>query len=318
MNPNGDAIVTIHSEIAVKLNFACHQSAFAFLRELRIENNDTEQRLEDVRVTLSCNPAFLKPKSWVLDRIAPAGIRAISERDIALDGTFLLELADSLSGHAMITVEHNGAVIAEQTKPVELLAYNEWGGAGYMPELLAAFSMPNDPAVDRVIHDASMILRQAGKADQIDGYKSRSRQRVWEITSAIYTAICNLGVTYAVPPASFESDGQKIRLPSQILENRVATCLDTAMLFASALEQAGLNPIVALPREHAVAGVWLQPEELSTIVADEAEVLRKRVQLQELLLFETTFATNSPAPPFSKAVETAGKLISQDRDVRWS
>lgn len=26
--------VAIHSEIAAKLNFACHQSAFAFLREL--------------------------------------------------------------------------------------------------------------------------------------------------------------------------------------------------------------------------------------------------------------------------------------------
>ena len=314
MSPDKNAIATVHSEIAAKLNFACHQSAFPFLRELRIENNDPARRLEDVRVTLSSNPAFLKPKSWVLDRIDPTGIRSITDRDIELDGAFLRDLVDSVSGHATISVEHNGEVIAEQIKPVELLAYNEWGGAGYMPELLAAFSMPNDPAVDRVLHDASMILRQAGKPDQIDGYTSRSRQRVWEITSAIYTAICNLGITYALPPASFETDGQKIRLPGQILENRVATCLDTTMLFASALEQAGLNPIVALPREHAVAGVWLQPEELSNIVADEAEVLRKRIQLQELLLIETTFATNSPAPPFSKAVDTAEQLISPDKD----
>ena len=188
MNSSGTALATIHSESAPKINFACHQSSFAFLRELRIENNNSTERLEDVRVTLSSNPAFLKPKSWTLDRIAPAGIRPITDRDITLDGAFLLELADSLSGHAKITVQQNGAVIAEQAKPVELLAYNEWGGAGYMPELLAAFSMPNDPAVDRVLRDASLILRQAGKPDGIDGYKSGSRQRVWEITSAIYAA----------------------------------------------------------------------------------------------------------------------------------
>ena len=314
MNLTGTATATIHSETAAKINFACHQSSFAFLRELRIENKGSEERLDDVLVTLSSNPAFLKPKSWALDRIAPEGIRPITDRDIELDGAFLLELADSMSGAATITVEHNGTVIADQTKPVELLAYNEWGGAGYMPELLAAFSMPNDPAVDRVLRDASLILRAAGKPDGIDGYKSGSRQRVWEITSAIYTAICNLGITYALPPASFERDGQKIRLPGQILENRVATCLDSTMLIASALEQAGLNPIVALPHEHALAGVWLQPEELSTIVVDEAEILRKRIQLNELLLFETTFVTNHPAPPFSRAIQAATEVITPDRD----
>ena len=314
MNPEGMASATIHSETATKLNFACHQSAFAFLRELRIENDDSEEYIDDVLVTLSSNPAFLKPKSWRLDRIAPKGMLPIGDRDIELDGAFLLNLADSMSGFVTITVEHHGVVIADQTKTVELLAYNEWGGAGYMPELLAAFSMPNDPAVDRILRDASLILRTAGKPDGIDGYKSGSRQRVWEITSAIYTAICNLGISYALPPASFERDGQKIRLPGQILGNRIATCLDSTMLFVSALEQAGLNPIVALPHEHAIAGVWLQPEELSTIVIDEAEILRKRIQLDELLLFETIYVTSHPAPPLSKAVEAASDVLSPDRD----
>ena len=86
------------------------------------------------------------------------------------------------------------------------------------------------------------------------------------------------------------------------------------MLFASVLEQAGLNPIVALPHEHAMAGVWLQPEELSTIVVDEAEILRKRIQLDELLLFETTLATQSPAPPFSRAVKAAADVITPEQD----
>ena len=314
MNPEGAVSVIIHSEMAAKLNFACHQSAFAFLRDLRVENKHREKRLDNLLVTLSSNPAFLKPKSWKLDRVSPEGILPIKDREIELDGSFLLNLADSMSGIITITVEQGEVVLANETKSVELLVYNEWGGAVYMPELLAAFSMPNDPVVDRVLRDASLILRRAGKPDGIDGYKSGSRQRVWEITSAIYTAICNLGISYALPPASFERDGQKIRLPGQILENRIATCLDSTMLFASTLEQAGLNPIVALPYEHAIVGVWLQPEELSTIVIDEAEVLRKRVQLKELLLFETTFVTSHPALPFSKAVGATTEVISPDQD----
>ena len=223
-----------------------------------------------------------------------------------------------MSGAITVRVQQGGAVVAEKTAPVELLAYNEWGGAGYMPELLAAFAMPNDPVVDRVLRDASLVLRTAGKPDGIDGYQSGSRQRVWEIASALYSAICNLGINYAVPPASFERDGQKIRLPGQILETRMATCLDSTMLFASALEQAGLNPVVALPKEHAVIGVWLQPEDLSAIVIHEAEVLRKRAQLDELLLFETTYVTSHPAPAFSKAIAAASDVLSSNNDDTFS
>jgi very-short-patch-repair endonuclease/DNA polymerase III delta prime subunit len=305
---------TIYSEIAAKLNFACHQSAFAFLRDLRIENTDREMCLDDVLVNMSSDPSFLRPKSWRLDRITKENSIAIKDRDVELNGEFLLALADAVRGTVIISVEKDGNLLTEERKPVELLAYNEWGGAGYMPELLAAFSMPNDPAVDQVLHQASLVLRKAGKGDGIDGYKAGSRQRVWEIASAIYSAIANLDLTYSVPSASFERDGQKIRLPSQVLDSRIATCLDCSMLFASALEQAGLNPIIALPKGHAVVGVWLQPEELTTIVIDEAETLRKRIQLKELVLIETTYVTSHPSPQFSKAVAAAMEAIAPDKD----
>ncbi len=304
----------IHADIAAKLNFAAHQSAFPVLRRLQLENLHTEQRVEDMVLTFQSSPAFIREKSWVVDRVDPQGLIHIKDRDLEVDGEFLLDLADSIRGDLVFRLEKEGEVLAELARPVELLAYNEWGGAGFMPELLAAFSMPNDPAVDAILRSAGQILRRAGKEDRIDGYQSRSRERVWEIASAIYSAIATLDLTYAAPPASFERDGQKIRLPGQILDSKVATCLDTAMLFSSAFEQAGLNPVVALPKAHALAGVWLQPEDLSTIVIDEAETLRKRVALGELVLVETTCVTSHSVLPFSKAVETAGSSLLADDD----
>jgi len=310
--------IVIHSEIAAKINFACQQSSFALLRDLRIENRNPEAGLDDLQVTLSSSPAFLKEKSWRIDRIAPGEIVTLKDRDIELDGGFLLNLVESVRGTVTFIVEAGGSTLAEQSLPVELLAYNEWGGASYMPELLAAFSLPNDPAVDRVLHDVVTVLRKAGKPDGIDGYKAGSRERVWELASAIYTAIANIGIGYTLHPSSFERNGQKIRLPGQVLENRVATCLDTTMLFASVFEQAGLNPIVALPHGHAFVGVWLQPEELSTIVIEEAETLRKRVQLKELLLIETTCVTQHPVVPFSKALEAAVHIIAPENDETFN
>ena len=304
----------LHADIVAKLNFAAHQSAFSVLRRLQVENLHAEQRFDDLVLKIESNPAFIQKKTWPIDRVASQGLISISDRDIEVNGDFLLNLTDSIRGSATFRLEKDGTKLAELVKPVELLAYNEWGGAGFMPELLAAFSMPNDPAVDKVLRDAGQILRRAGKRDQLEGYQSKSRERVWEIVSAIYSAIANLGLTYAAPPASFERDGQKIRLPSQIIDGRVATCLDTAMLFTSALEQAGLNPIVALPKEHALAGVWLQPEDLASITIDEAETLRKRIDLRELVLIETTCVTSHPATSFSKALTAANDSIRPSAD----
>lgn len=318
MTGSPDLNAKIRVEMAPKLNFACHQSAFPLLRELRIINPDSQTPLDDLTVTLSADPPFLKSRSWEIDRISPESSVAIADRDIALDASMLLNLADAMRGTASIRVETNdGTTLAETSRPVELLAYNEWGGAGYMPELLAAFAMPNDPAVDGILRDAAQVLRRAGKTDSIEGYQSGSRARVWEIAAAIYTAIANMGIAYAVPPASFERDGQKIRLPGTIRDGLVGTCLDTTMLFAAAFEQAGLNPVVVMPEGHALVGVWLQPEELSSIVSDDPETLRKRVQLQELLLIETTHVTSRPAPSFSRAAAAGERQLDHTHDPQF-
>src|SRR3546814_15184032 len=88
----------------------------------------------------------------------------------------------------------------------------------------------------------------------------KSRKRVWEIAAAVWSAVAQRRLTYAEPPASFERNGQKIRTPGEVLDNGIATCLDSAVLFASALEQIGLRPLIAFPEGHPICGPWLQPQ----------------------------------------------------------
>lgn len=316
--PNQEtSVLKIHATLVEKINFACHQSAFAVLRELQIENLNEEQALSDLSIVLEASPAFLKQKTWTVDRLAAGGRLALKDRDLELDGGFLLGLTESMRGMVTLSVRQGEEVLTERAIPVELLACNEWGGAGYMPELLAAFCTPNDPAVDRLLGQASQILRKAGKPDQINGYESGSREQVWLMASAIYTAMIGMQLGYAMPPASFENNGQKVRLPNQIESAKVATCLDTTLLFAAALEQAQLNPLVVITKGHALVGLWLEKEDLASVVVDEAETLRQRIPLQELILIETTLTTQHAAPPFSKAVESGNKQVSLDKDSEF-
>jgi very-short-patch-repair endonuclease len=303
-------------EFCPKINFACHQNNIPMLKSLSVTNIN-EFSLEAATLTLKSQPEFFKPKVWKIERLASGTTLPIKDRDIHLNGEFLLNVKEAVKGRIEFSIECEGIQLATDTFEIELLAHNEWGGAGYMPELLASFVMPNASGIDQLLGQSSQILRSANKSSELDGYNSNSSTRVWEITSAIYSAVANAQIAYSIPPTSFEIDGQKIRTPSQILQNKIATCLDTSLLFASVLEQAGLNPIIVLQKGHAFVGVWLKPEKFATVLTDTAESVRKRIQLQELLVFETTYITHAPAPPFSKAVEKAAASLAVEFDSEF-
>ncbi len=306
--------IKIDALIARKIGFASHQNAVPLVRELSLWNQE-DTTLENLVLTLSTDPDFVESRSWNIDRIHPGDRLSISDRDIKLNAGYLSGLTESLNADVVMRVSQGEAVVVEQRFPTELLARTEWGGLSAMPELLAAFCMPNDPAVDRVLKAASQVLRRAGKKDGIDGYESKSRTRTWELASAIWSGVCSFQLSYALPPASFEQQGQKIRPPSVVLENGVATCLDTALLFAAALEQAGLNALLVMTKGHAFAGVWLQPQEFSQLLTDEASAVRKRLDLKEMLVFETTLATQAPAPSFSRAVAAAERELDDEQFI---
>ncbi len=76
MSQNDPSTVKLHATLVEKINFACHQSAFAVLRDLQIENTNEEQDLSDLTVTLDASPAFVKQKTWRVDRLAVGGLLA--------------------------------------------------------------------------------------------------------------------------------------------------------------------------------------------------------------------------------------------------
>ena len=301
----------IKATISPKIGFASHQNSVPVLRELELVHPG-EQPLEDLVLELSSDPAFLEPKIWRIAALREAAVLHVTDRDVKLNAGFLSDLTESLSGEVRLVLKKDEQEISRFSCPVEILARNHWGGCGSMPELLPAFCMPNDPAIDRILKGASEVLHRAGKSAAIDGYESKSRSRSWELASALWSSVAGFGLSYALPPASFEQSGQKVRTPGSLLEGGVATCLDSALLFAAALEQASLNPLLILTKGHAFVGVWLQPQEFSQLLTDEAAAVRKRIELQELIVFETTLITHRPAPGFNEAVECGRRKLTDD------
>ena len=137
----------------------------------------------------------------------------------------------------------------------------------------------------------------------------------WALGPRIDLAIAD--DTLSAADFSFEETGQKVRSPSRIGDNRLATCLDLALLFASCLEQAGLHPLIILQKGHALAGVWLTATDFSSAVIDDPQTLRKRIALGELILFETTLVTSASPPGLRAGCERGAEAVSAENETRF-
>jgi hypothetical protein len=247
-----------------------------------------------------------------VDRLIPGDRLPLSDRKVELDAGYLAGLNEAERGEITISLSSAGQLIDEQRFAVRLLARDEWGGTVDMAQLLPAFVMPNDPGVAQILRTTAERLAAHGHPSGLDGYQSQSPQRAFLLTAAIYSAIAGLALHYAEPPASFERRGQKIRRPSTIAEERLATCLDTALLFAAALEAAGLHPVVLMFDGHAAAGVWLTKRTFANAIeADQMEV-RKALASRELIAFETTGVTHRPAMTIEGAQRVLERRLHVD------
>jgi hypothetical protein len=80
------------------------------------------------------------------------------------------------------------------------------------------------------------------------------RKQTRDEVKAIYQALQKRGIRYADQSTVFfkypKDSRQRILLPFEALENESANCIDGAVLFASVLLRAGINPIIIIVPEH--------------------------------------------------------------------
>lgn len=306
----------IVADVAASFTYASYQNAIPVIRSLLIENL-SDRNFETCTLELTSSPSFLRPKTWAIDRLLPGDKISLSDRKVELDAGYLAGLNEAERGEITLRLSLREEVLDERRLPVRLLARDEWGGVADMAQLLPAFVMPNDPAVAPILLAAAERLAAHGHPSGLDGYQSQDPKRAYILAAAVYSAIAGMGLHYAEPPASFESLGQKIRRPSTIAEQRLATCLDTTLLFAAALEAAGLHPVILMFRGHAAAGAWLTKRTFAQAIESDQMEVRKALASRELVVFETTGVTHRPALTFDSAQQALDRRLAEEEALAF-
>jgi len=281
-SPEGGSIfLTVEADPFI--NLATYQNGVPVLKSVGVENRGGIE-LRSLTVRIEADPSFADVLELRIASLSPGSHHNWETPPLRLRPAYLATLRERETGSLRATVELAGAVVADQRFEIAMLACDQWAGLRSLPELLCAFVLPNHPAVAHYLRESAALLETWTQSPSLSAYQTGGRGRVAQTTAAVFHAIQASGITYVVPPASFEHEGQKIRTPDRIAEEKLATCLDVAVLAAACLEQAGLNPLLVIVSGHAFAGIWLDDTSFPEPALDDAAVLTKRAELGELLV----------------------------------
>ena len=284
-----DNIVTVGGHINASINFAMQQNYVPVIRSL-VVNNNSEEALENIGLKITFEPEFAKEFTYHIGSIPAKSSAEISPVRISTNTDLLFSLTEKMVGNITIEVLQNGENIFTYQNTIELLACDQWSGLNIMPEMIAAFVTPNHPALSPVIHDASTFLKKWKGDPSFTGYQTNNPNNVKLQMAAIFAALVQQKIVYNDPPASYEIIGQRIRLPHKVLEQKMGTCLDLAVLYAACLEAVGLHPLLFFMTGHAFCGCWLENETFADCCVDDVSAIEKRIaeNAEEMLLVECT------------------------------
>lgn len=295
------------------INYAIQQNRISLVRNLNILNT-SDVILKNITIKIYTEPNFTNEWSNTIDVLNIGERFYVDTSSLKLSASFLAELTEKIRGELIIKISTTEDVLLEKRYSIDVLAFDQWSGSFLFPEILSAFVTPNNPSISKILVNASSILNKWTENPALNAYQSLSPDRVKKQIGATFEALKSLELIYASPPASFENYGQRIRTCDVIFSQKITTCLDSTILFASCLEAIGLHPIIVLIKGHAFVGCWLIDSSFSDSFNNDVSFLKNRIAngINEICLIETTFINAGSSASFEEAIKEANHHILND------
>lgn len=296
------------------LNYALQQNNIPAIQNITISNN-SNTGLENLEIRIFADTDVILPFSTTIDYIPENKDYEIKNISMTLNAEVLAEITEKIKSRLIVELFKDEERITEESTEITVLAFDEWHGYAYYPELLTSFVTPNHPDLVKIIARATEFLKEWTGNPSMDAYQTQDPNRVLNQAAAIFSAVKEENIVYSVPPASFEKVGQRVRLSDAVIGQKFGTCLDLTLLYASCLEAVGLHPIMILTKGHIFSGVWLEQLSFPEPVQDDPSVVTKRLAagVNEIAVIETTCVVNGNTATFDEARAIAEhNLVGKD------
>jgi hypothetical protein len=172
-------------------------------------------------------------------------------------------------------VDAMGSTAFAQESPVFLHAASDlfWGKKFANAQYIARWVTPHDGSVLRVI---SLAKKREPKV-RFAGYNTTNPNpaalvpQVRKQAEAVFQGLRQSGIGYVSSIftfGNFVGQAQRIRFPRETLSLNAANCIDVSVVFASAMENLGMKPVIVILPGHAITGVRLGPQSTDVLYLD--------------------------------------------------
>ncbi len=263
------------------------------IRRIRLAY-DGADHLSNLRICISSAPEFAQPFQLNIPLIRQGDRLEWTALEMQLEPKLLSQVAETeICEVNAVLKDEEDKVLCEHSFRVNLLPFNHWPGARILPEIIAAFVEPNHLIVRQLQMETVEVLQSLGQPPSLSGYQIGGHERVIQNVAALFEAIKRHCIAYAPPPPTYNTEGQKIRTPDEIMKYKLSTCIDQTVLFAACMEAMGLNPLIIFIEGHAFCGVWLTDTYFPDKYRDDPTDITKRLahEQEDILIFESTLST---------------------------
>ncbi|MGY4860116.1 DUF4011 domain-containing protein [Cryobacterium sp. AP23] len=288
------------------LSYALAHNRINVVGRVGVDNRGPAVREAVLRLEVISAGVTLGTARDLLVDLAAERTATFTDVSLTVDPAAMLLIEEQRPATIRASLLVGGMPVAAADQPIQLLAAQQWVAqpVELALEMLSAHVLPNHPEVATLLGEAAELLETHTGSAAMPGYQS-GPERVDQVVEAVFDATRARGIRYATPPASWADDGQKVRTPGEVLgvgpsieaaaSGGVGTCLDTVVVMAAALEQAGLHPLLWVVTGHAFLGYWREEETLGApALTDVAEVINL-IDLDLIRLVETTRVTDQGA-----------------------
>ncbi|WP_186329414.1 DUF3320 domain-containing protein [Agrococcus jejuensis] len=195
--------------------------------------------------------------------LSPGESIRLDTDDLPIDGNAIWSVTDVVAGSLEARViGADGTERASNSRTITVLGPRTWHrfDSSLLPwEVLAAHVQPHSPAIQSLLPDVQRRLQANTGDGSIAVYQSddpANASRVDDIVRAAFEVVRARNFGYSEPPASWSVPGQLVRTPEEVLDARLATCMDSTILFASVLEALDVAPLLVAMPGHIFVGYW--------------------------------------------------------------
>ena len=321
--------VVVFGPVAATTCYAAYHCGVPIVAELTAWNaGSTASHRFEVELALG---RFGGRCAVTVPELAPNERRSLGTPLLPLSGAALRAHREPVTTTLHVRVAGKSA--GEGRRELNVLGFWDWPYEKPARRLLAAFTCPWHPLVERVVSEAQERLAATTHwrtfADLLCS-SGRDAERV--VLGTLYDCLRNSRrIRYARPltrqGGPVLPSYQTVRSPERIFhaspdtQAGAGTCLDLSLLVAGCLENTGLWPVIVLLEDdatgrpwHALPGCWLAAAPAGRPVVTDGQLLRTMVAAGDLLLVESLGLSDGAGPPrgnlpFALAVESAAEQL---------